>query len=118
MYLERRELEPSVPGSGVLTTFALAPRVFWQDYLNPSLHHCSPIFTSHRNDGGLIGNTEDWKMRPNGIGDVARCAMGIMLFSHAGVAMTKLRCDHAHRYATHRLLESNLTADRRLGSFP
>jgi hypothetical protein len=40
-------------------------------------------------------------MRPNGIGDIARCQMGVMFFGHPCVLMAELRRDHAHRDATH-----------------
>jgi len=41
-------------------------------------------------------------MRPNGIGNVTRRQMSVVLFRHARVLVAELGGDHAHRHAAHR----------------
>src|SRR5271157_1429543 len=54
-----------------------------------------------RCDCGTDSNTKRWEMSANGIGDIARRKMRVVLFRHSRVGVSELRGNDAHRYAAH-----------------
>jgi hypothetical protein len=50
---------------------------------------------------GFASQVQYWEIRPDGLRDVARRQMGIMLLGHSGVGMAKLGGDDAHGHAVH-----------------
>ena len=55
-----------------------------------------------RDDLPLFCNSQHRKICTDGLRNVARCEMGIMLFGHAGVGMAELGGNDAHRHPAHR----------------
>src|SRR5262249_61406192 len=62
----------------------------------------STDFATYRDDDGLIDKAKARKLRPNGIGDIARRKMGVMLLGHPRILVAELLCDHAEGNAAHR----------------
>ena len=55
-----------------------------------------------RNNTVVGPNSQFWKISPDGLRDVARRQMGVVLLRHAGVGMAELGGDDAHRHTIHR----------------
>ena len=49
----------------------------------------------------LACDSEFWKMRADGVGNVGWGEVGVVFLCHPRVGMAELRGDNAHRYATH-----------------
>src|SRR4051812_16661343 len=48
-----------------------------------------------------LGYSQPRKIRPDGLRDIARREMGVVLLRHAGVGMSELGGDDAHRHPVH-----------------
>ena len=55
---------------------------------------------------GFPSQVEYWKIRSNGLRDIARGEVCVMLFGNASVRVAKLSRNDAHRYAPHREMRS------------
>jgi hypothetical protein len=62
----------------------------------------STNFAVHRNDRSLVINAKPWKLRPNGIGDIARCKVSVMLLGHTRIPVAELCGNDAHGNGAHR----------------
>ncbi len=55
------------------------------------------LFSAERHDLAIFNDLACWKIRPNGLRDIARCQMGVVLLGYAGVGVAELGGDDACR---------------------
>ena len=60
-----------------------------------------PLCSLNRNHDRVPSNSKRRKMGADGVGDVGRCQVRVVLLGHSRVGVPKLRGDDAHRHAAH-----------------